>query len=125
MLRHDMVQAQLKREISLIIHDELSDPRLGFITITKVELTKDLRYAKVFFSVLGNDQDYKKCQKALESALGFIRRLVGQRIRLRFVPELDFREDRSIEYSIRIQQVLDEIGATNEPKKSSRVHKKK
>lgn len=134
MLRHDMVQEQLKREISLIIQNELSDPRLGFITITSVELTADLRYAKVFYSVLGKDEDYKRCRKALKSALGLIRSLVAQRIQLRFVPELNFKEDRSSEYSIRIQEVLDEIkklnspkpkkGKSNEPKKSRRVHKK-
>jgi ribosome-binding factor A len=124
MLRHEKVQEQLKKEVSLIIVNELKDPRLGFVTITKVELTADLRYAKIYFSVLGKDEDYDKCEAALKSGLGFIRRLVGQRIRLRFIPELTFRRDRSIEYSVRIQEVLNEIGKLNEPKKSSRVRKK-
>ncbi len=125
MLRKDKVQEALKREISLIIHDELKDPRLGFVTVTGVELTPDLRYAKVFFSVLGKDEDYKKCKDALDSALGFIRRLVALRIRMRFAPEIVFKKDRSSEYSVRIQQVLDEIKEQNEPKKTSRVRKKK
>jgi ribosome-binding factor A len=124
MSRADRVAQALKKEISSIIHDELKDPRLGFITITDIELTQDLRYAKVFFSVLGKEQDYKKTKEALDSALGFIRRLIAQRIRLRFTPEISFKEDRSSEYSIRIQEVLEEIKELNEPKKSKRLHKK-
>ena len=144
MSRHDRVSEALKREIGNIIHAELKDPRLGFITVTRVELTQDLRYAKVFFSVLGKEEEYKKTKEALDSALGFIRRLIAQRIRLRLVPEISFKEDRSAEYSIRIQEALNEIKELNEPlpsddigvgvekrkegrgepKKSSRKHKK-
>lgn len=126
MSRHDKVEKTLQKEISTIIHDELKDPRLGFITITRVELTADLRHARVFFSVLGEDLDYKKTQAALDSGLGFIRKLIGERIPLRFVPTIAFKEDRSTEYSIRIQEVLNEIEEMkSEPKKSSRSHKKK
>jgi len=144
MARYDKVSEALRKEISSIIHSELKDPRLGFITVTRVELTQDLRNAKVFFSVLGKEEERNKTKKALDSALGFIRRLIAQRIRLRFVPEISFNEDRSVEYSIRIQEALNEIKALNEPgapsdkgdrvkikkevrresKKSSRVRKK-
>jgi len=109
MARYEKVAEAIKKEVSNIIHDELNDPRLGFVTITNVELTEDLRYAKIFFSVLGKEQDYIKTQKALDSALGFIRKLIAQRIQLRFAPELAFREDRSSEYSVRIEEVLNEI----------------
>ena len=109
MLRQDKLQNAIKREISLIIHDELKDPRLGFITITKVELAADYRMAKVFYSVLGGDAAYKKCKEALNSGLGFIRHLVGQRVKMRFTPELLFKEDQSSEYSVQIQKILDEI----------------
>jgi len=126
MARCEKVASAIQREVSTIIHDELNDPRLGFVTITRVELTEDLRYAKIFFSVLGGEKEYTKTRKALDSALGFIRRLIAQRIQLRFAPELMFREDKTGEYSVRIQQVLDEIKELNEqPKKSSRVRKKK
>ncbi|MDD4980393.1 MAG: 30S ribosome-binding factor RbfA [Candidatus Omnitrophica bacterium] len=125
MARYDRVSEALKREIGIIIHDELNDPRLGFVTIMRVELTEDLRYAKVFFSVLGQEEERKKSKEALDSALGFIRRLIGQRIRLRLVPEIIFYEDRSAEYSVRIEEVLNEIKELNEPKKSNRLHKKK
>ncbi|MDP3732610.1 MAG: 30S ribosome-binding factor RbfA [Candidatus Omnitrophota bacterium] len=119
MPRHDKVSEALKQEISNIIHAELKDPRLGFITVTRVELTQDLRNAKVFFSVLGKEKEHKKTKEALDSALGFIRRLIAQRIRLRLVPEISFQEDRSAEYSIRIQEALDEIKALSGPGPSS------
>lgn len=115
MSRQERVAEALKKEISIIIHDELNDPRLGFVTVTSVELTEDLRYGKVFFSVLGKDQDYKKTKKALDSALGFIRRLIAQRIRLRFTPEIIFKEDRSCQHSIKIQEILERIKEPNEP----------
>ncbi|MDD2703181.1 MAG: 30S ribosome-binding factor RbfA [Candidatus Omnitrophica bacterium] len=111
MLRQDRLQEAIKREVSLIIHDELKDPRLGFITITKVELTADYRLARVFYSVLGGESEYKKCREALDSGLGFIRRLVGRRIKMRFTPEILFKEDRSSQYSVQIQKILDEIKA--------------
>lgn len=125
MLRHDKVTRAIKKEISNIIHDELKDPRLGFVTITRVEMTADLRYAKVFFSVLGKEEERKKTKAALDSALGYIRRLIAQRIRLRFAPEIMFREDRSIEYSIQIEKLLNELGVSDESEKGNRQHKKK
>lgn len=125
MSRPERVAQALKEEISIIIHEELKDPRLGFVTITDAQVTQDLRQAKIFFSVLGKEEDHQKTKEALDSALGFIRRLVAQRIRLRFAPEIIFKEDRSSEYSSRIQELLEEIRGLNEPKKSSRLHKKK
>jgi len=124
MSRKDKVTEAIRKEVSIIVHDELKDPRLGFVTITRVEMSKDLRFAKIFFSVLGKDEDYKKTRDALDSALGFIRRLVAQRIRLRFAPEIIFREDRSSEYSVKIQQVLEEIKELNEPQSKGRPKKK-
>jgi ribosome-binding factor A len=108
MARKDRVTEAIRREVSVIIHDELKDPRIGFTTVTRVEMTPDLRYAKIFFSVLGKEEDYKKTKEALDSALGFIRSQIAQRINLRFAPEIAFHEDRSSEYSVRIQEVLDQ-----------------
>jgi len=125
MSRQEKLAQAIKKEISGIIQEELKDPRLGFMTITAVELTPDYKYANVFFSVLGQEQDYKKAKNALNSALGFIRRLISQRIRFRFVPEIVFKEDRSCEYGFKIEKILNEIKELNEPKKSSRVRKKK
>ncbi len=127
MARYEKVASTLKREISIIVHDELKDPRLGFVTITRVELTKDLRFAKVYFSVLGKDEDYAKTKQALDSGMGFIRRLIGQRIPLRFTPEIMFKEDKASEYSVRIQELLDEIKKEEipRPRPKARVTRKK
>jgi ribosome-binding factor A len=125
--RQDRVAEAIRQEASIIIHDKLKDPRLGFITITNVEVTPDLRYAKIFFSVLGNDESYRKTKEALDSALGFVRKLVAQRLNLRFAPELAFYEDRSTEYSVRIEEVLNEIkelDGQDKPKKIRRRNKK-
>ncbi len=115
-LRHQRVIAALKKEISNIVHDELKDSRLGFVTIMRVDLTADLRYARVYFSVLGEEREQKATQEALESAKPFIRCLIAQRIKLRFVPEIIFKLDQSVEYSIRIQKELDKIKEQNEPR---------
>ena len=125
MVRHERVAQAIKEEISTILHDQINDPRLGFVTIVRVELTQDLRSAKVFFSVLGKEQDYKKTKDALDSALGFIRRMVAQRIQLRCAPEITFREDHASEYSTRIFEVLEEIHSHDEPKKTTRKPKSK
>lgn len=120
MARHERVEKTIQKEVSSIIHDELKDPRLGFVTITRVELTRDLRDAKIYFSVLGKEQDYKRTKDALDSALGFIRSLIARRIRLRFAPTICFKEDKSAEYSIRIQEVLNQIEELNAPLVSSK-----
>lgn len=144
MSRQDRVMEAIRQEVSLIIHDELNDPRLGFVTITKVEMAPDLRYAKIFFSVLGKDEEHKKTKLALDSALGFIRKSIAERINLRLAPEIAFEEDRSVEYSVRIQEILEEVKQLDntlpvksvaskakrkrgrvEPKKVRRVYKKK
>ena len=117
-LRHEKVIAALKREISNIVHDELKDSRLGFVTIMRVDLTSDLRYARIYFSVLGNEKEQKTTQEALESAKPFIRYLIAQRIKLRFVPEITFKLDRSVEYSIKIQEQLEKLKQKNEHKKT-------
>jgi ribosome-binding factor A len=127
MSRQDKVAEAIRQEASVVIHDKLKDPRLGFVTITNAEVTKDLRFAKIFFSVLGNDEAYKKTKEALNSSVGFVRKLIAERLNLRFAPEIAFYEDRSSEYSVRIEEVLNEIKDHDEgirPKKSSRRNKK-
>ncbi|MDD5465903.1 MAG: 30S ribosome-binding factor RbfA [Candidatus Omnitrophica bacterium] len=109
MPRYERVEEAIKKEVSTIIHDELKDPRVGFVTITRVKLSKDLRNAEIFYSVLGKEDAHKKTKLALDSALGFIRSLVAQRINMRFATELMFKEDRSTEYSVRIEEILNEI----------------
>ena len=124
MLRHEKITEAIKQEVSSILHDQLKDPRLGFITITGVDLSKDYRNAKITYSVLGKEEDYKKTEQALESALGYIRGLVSKRVNLKFSPEIIFRQDRSNEYSVRIQQVLDEIKGLGKPQELPAVTKR-
>ena len=123
MSRAEKVSEVLRKEIGSIIQAELKDPRLGFVTVIRVELTDDMRYGKVFFSVLGNAEAQKKSVEALTSATGFIRRLIGERIELRFVPEIRFILDTSAEYSIRIQQELDKIKEEDGHRKDNQTDK--
>ena len=113
MSRHERVEEAIKKEVSLIIHDELKDPRVGFVTITRVELSADLRNAKIFYRVLGKEDSCKKTKIALDSAVGYIRSLVAQRINMRFATELLFQEDHSTEYSVKIQEVLNKINESD------------
>lgn len=107
--RMDKVNSQMKREISLIIQRELGDPRLQFVTITHVEVSPDLRNAKVHYSFLGDVKSVDDIQKGLDGARGMIRKLVGQQMKIRYNPELSFHFDRSIEESLRIEKTLKEI----------------
>lgn len=108
-LRIEKIQELMKQEISQIILQELKDPRIGFVTVTQVEVTRDLSSAKVFVSIMGDEEQITKCWKGLNSSLGFIRREVGQRIRLRVTPELKFVLDKSLDYSDHIQKLLLQI----------------
>lgn len=108
-MRIERVAQEIKKEISKILSQELRDPRLGFVTITYVELSADLKNAKVHYSVLGDKKEEENSQLALKKATGFIRKLIGQRLNLRFNPEIIFKFDKSIAYSIKIEEVLKEI----------------
>ncbi len=113
-IRVGRVSEQIKKELSQIIQTELKDPRIGFITVTGVETTSDLSQARVYLSVLGDDEKKEDTLKALESASGFLRSELGKRIKLRHTPELLFKFDNSIEYGSRIESLLDDINKGNE-----------
>ena len=108
-LRPERVQEALRQEISRVALEEIKDPRIGFLTITKVELTKDLRYAKVYFSVLGGAKEKALALKGLNSAKGYIKGMVADRIKLRLVPEISFRIDESIEHTKEIYDLFERI----------------
>ncbi|HAJ56942.1 MAG TPA: 30S ribosome-binding factor RbfA [Candidatus Omnitrophica bacterium] len=114
MSRADKVAEEIKREVGMIVQQEVRDPRLGFTTITHVELTPDLRFARIFFSVYGDQKQWEDTQSALEHAAGFIRRILGERLGLRYVPEILFKIDHSSEYSIAIEQRLEDINKDKE-----------
>ena len=105
-LRIEKLQELIKQEMGKMLLKELKDPRIGFVTVTGVEMTGDLREAKIFVSVLGGAEQLKSSLEGLNSALGFIRREIGQRIRLRFTPEISFAPDTSLDYADHIQKLL-------------------
>lgn len=115
-LRVEKLQELIKQEISQMILQELKDPRIGFVTVTQVEVTGDLREAKVYVSIMGGDEQVKESWQGLQSSLGFIRREIGKRIRLRFTPEISFALDKSLDYSAHIQELLLKIKADEKQK---------
>ena len=107
--RLDRVNQLIKEEISTLLQRELKDPRLGFVTVTEVETSKDLRLAKVFVSVLGDERQWAASLAALTSARGFVRNWLRQNLDLRVTPEVDFRPDRSMEHAAKIQSLLKQV----------------
>ena len=107
--RLDRVNQLIKEEVSTLLQRELKDPRLGFVTVTEVETSKDLRMAKVFVSVLGDEKQWAGSLAALASARGFVRNWLRQHLDLRVTPEIDFRPDRSMEHAARIQSLLKDV----------------
>ena len=105
-LRIEKLQELIKQEMSKMLLKELKDPRIGFVTVTDVEMTGDLREAKIFVSVMGDEEQVKNSLEGLNSALGFVRREIGQRVRLRFTPEISFALDTSLDYGDHIQKLL-------------------
>jgi ribosome-binding factor A len=110
--RLERVNQLIREEISHLIQRELKDPRLGFVTVTEVDVAKDLRTAKVYVSVLGSETQWKESLQALESARGFIRNWLTPRLRLRAIPHLTFHADRSMAHAAHIQTVLEELRIT-------------
>lgn len=107
--RTSRISEEVKREVSSIIQNELKDPRLPrMISITAANVTKDLRYAKIYISVLGNNEDKKHALEGLRSAAGFIRREVGHRMQLRYTPEFQFELDDSIERGVYLTKLIND-----------------
>ncbi len=108
-MRPERVQEAIRQEISMIVMGQIKDPRIGFITITKVDLTKDLRYARIYFSVLGKNADKNKALKGLNSAKGYIKGLIAEKIKLRYMPEISFVIDNTLEHAQHIYEILNKI----------------
>src|SRR5216117_979617 len=107
--RPDRVADQIRSELALLLTREVRDPGIGFVTITRVQMTPDLQQARVFYTVLGDDQARKTTGRAIERAGPFLRRQIGSRLRLKRVPELTFLYDESIAGQDRIERLLDEV----------------
>ena len=104
--RAQKVAEAIQKEISSLIIKGLKDPRVGFVTITAVDVSSDLSLAKVFFTVIGDDKARKDSAAGLKSAIPFIRREIGKQLRLRVVPEVVFHYDTSIDYGHHIESLL-------------------
>jgi ribosome-binding factor A len=107
------IDHELQRELARLISVELKDPRLGFVTVTRVEVGHDLQTAKVFVSIIGDRHVARQSMDALESAKGFLRGELGHAVNLRHTPELTFIEDRSTERAIALSAVLAKTAASN------------
>ncbi|MBN2701547.1 MAG: 30S ribosome-binding factor RbfA [Methylohalobius sp. ZOD2] len=112
------VASQLQRELAVLIRDELKDPRLGWVTVDDVDVSRDLSVAKVYVSTLEESQ-LEATLEALKSAAPFLRRELGKILRLRFIPELRFYRDTAIESGLRMTRLLDQI-AEQEGRKDSK-----
>lgn len=108
-VRPKRVAELIKKELAQLVQFQLKDPRMkqSFVTITEVELTSDLRYATVYYSVL-DENDADDVANAFESAAGFIRNHIGKTVKLRFVPQLQFKLDQSLQYGMRMQKIIAE-----------------
>lgn len=107
--RTNRISEEMKKEISGIIQNELKDPRLPqMISVISADVTKDLRYAKVYISVLGSEEDKKNALHGLKSAAGFIRREIGHRMQLRYAPEILFELDNSIERGVYMSKLIND-----------------
>lgn len=108
--RSERVAEEIKKAVSHIINNEIKDPRVsGLISVTKVEMTKDLRHAKIFLSIYGEESEKQKVFEGLKNAEGFIRKELAHRVRMKFFPEISFKIDESIEYGIHIYKLLEEV----------------
>lgn len=108
-LRVRKVQEFIKQEVSSMLLHDLKDPRIGFVTVTGVEVTGDLREAKIFVSLFEKDEEKAASLEALDRGKGFIRRELGQRLKIYYTPEISFEEDTSLDYGMHIDGLLKKI----------------
>ena len=102
----------LKEEISGMLCKEVKDPHIGFITITDVEVSKDLKHAQIFYTILGDEQQAEESANALNRVSSFIKKQLGKRLRMRYIPEIIFKYDHSLAYGTKIDHILDSLKET-------------
>ncbi|MDD5084954.1 MAG: 30S ribosome-binding factor RbfA [Candidatus Omnitrophica bacterium] len=112
--RVERLQELLRAELGSLIQKKLKDPRVGFATVTRVEVSHDMKFAKVFYGVLGDEKVRKSTQIALERSAGYLQREIASVIQLRCTPRLSFKLDESIEGSIRIEEIIKKIHSEKE-----------
>ncbi len=107
--RQDMLGEQIAEDLSDLIRNRLKDPRVGFASVTSVEVSADLRHAKVFISVMGSPDDQRATMRALEHASGFLRHELAQRLNIRYTPEIGFRLDESIARGAHLLELMRQV----------------
>jgi ribosome-binding factor A len=113
--RPDRVADLIRSELALMLAREVHDPGIGFVTITRVQVTPDLQHARIYYTALGDEKARRESDRALHRAIPFFRRQIGSRLRLKRVAELEFVYDQSIAGQDRIEQLLTEIRTTQPP----------
>jgi len=108
------MQDFLREEISTIIQQEIKDPGLGFITVIDVKMTDDLKYAKVFYSVFGTDEEKERTAQALKRATSYVKHVLGERVRLKYMPDITFVFDTEQERMARIDEILKKASDVSE-----------
>ena len=107
--RSHRVGDQILREISNLLLRKVRDPRLKGVSLTDVRMSKDLRHAYVYYSLFGQDEQKKEAQAGFESAKGFIRKEIGERVHLKYIPDIRFKYDTSLEYGQKMERLLEKI----------------
>lgn len=118
--RRARVAEEMREQIARLVARELKDPRIGFVTITRVEVSADLGHAKAYVSVLGDDKQRRESLIGLKQAAGFVRREVGRRMRMRVLPDVQFVYDKGVDATDRVARLLDQVRADEEARERER-----
>jgi ribosome-binding factor A len=116
--RSEQLGKALKKVINNIIYKKINDPRIKFVTLTKIQVSSDLKYAKIYITILGDENHKKKCLKGLKNATNFIRGEIGRELEIRYVPEIHFIIDKEMEYQYKILNIVSEINREQLDKKN-------
>jgi ribosome-binding factor A len=107
--RVNRMEEACKEELSAILQREIKDPRVGFVTITRVKLTADLQHAKVYVSVMGTEDEVRQSLEGLESARGYLRSRLGKHLRLKYLPEIDFQYEMIAQEALELEELLKQV----------------
>lgn len=112
--RLNRVEEACKEELSEMLQREVKDPRVGFVTITRVKLSADLKHARVYFSVIGTEEEAERSMEGLNSAGGYLRRRLGENLRLKYLPELNFVRERVAEEALQLERIMKRVHVEEE-----------